>query len=293
MASAIFKSPAGKAKYMAAYDATMKLWPVSYDSLCVPTGFGQTYITVSGPAGAPPLVLLHGLSVGAGMWIPNIAALSRDYRVYAPDVMGEVGRSIPGKLMVSRADCAEWLTEVFNELKIDRAHVAGLSKGGWLALNFALAAPARVRSLVLLAPSSAFTQVRFSFVLKGLQLAALPTRQSVERTLRWVSPRAFDGNKLGEKLAEQMFVGLQQMRFIRMVMPRPFCDEELRAVSVPTLLLLAEREVLFELKPFRERAARLVPGIEAEVIPDAGHFLNMDEPVRVNDCMLRFMAGKA
>lgn len=292
MSSSIFKTPAGEAKYMAAYDATMKLWPGPYESYYVPTRFGRTHITASGPKDAPPLVLIHGLSVSAAMWIPNITELSGSYRLYAPDVMGEVGRSVSEKPMVSRSDCAEWLADVLNEFKIGKTHVAGLSKGGWLALNFAITAPERVKSLVLLAPSSAFTQVKFSFFLKALKLAVFPSRQAVDSTLRWVSPGAFNGNKLGENLAEQMFTGLQQMRFMKTVIPRPFPDEELRAVRIPTMLLLAEREVLFDIKPFLDRAVRLIPDIEAEIITGAGHYLNLDEPELINDRILRFIAGK-
>ena len=53
-----FKTPEGEAAYLAAYDAAMKLWPVPYEEMDIPTRFGMTHVVVSGPKDAPPLVLL-------------------------------------------------------------------------------------------------------------------------------------------------------------------------------------------------------------------------------------------
>jgi hypothetical membrane protein len=91
-----FKTPEGEATYQAAYEAAMKLWPVPYEEREIPTRFGMTHVVISGPEDAPPLVLLHGYMATLMMWAPNIADFSKDYRVYAIDVMGQPSRSIPG-----------------------------------------------------------------------------------------------------------------------------------------------------------------------------------------------------
>ncbi len=54
-----FRSPKGEAEYMAAYEATMKLWPVAYEPMNIPGRYGRTHLVASGPEGAPTLVLLH------------------------------------------------------------------------------------------------------------------------------------------------------------------------------------------------------------------------------------------
>ena len=74
-----FKTPEGQARYLAAYDAALKLWPVPYDEIDVSTRFGTTHVVVSGPKDAPPLVLLHGYMATSVMWSPNMIAFSRDY----------------------------------------------------------------------------------------------------------------------------------------------------------------------------------------------------------------------
>jgi hypothetical protein len=54
-----FRSADGERDYMAAYEATMRLWPVSYDAMNLVSRFGSTHIVVCGPTNGPPLVILH------------------------------------------------------------------------------------------------------------------------------------------------------------------------------------------------------------------------------------------
>ena len=53
-----FKTREGEARFLAAYDAEMKRWPVPYEEIDVPTRFGRTHVVVCGSKTAPPLVLL-------------------------------------------------------------------------------------------------------------------------------------------------------------------------------------------------------------------------------------------
>ena len=99
-----FETPEGETAYLAAYDAAMKLWPVPYEELEIPTRFGITHIVAAGPKETPALVLLHGYMATSTMWSPNIADFSKKHRVYAIDVMGQPSKSIPGEPIRSAAD---------------------------------------------------------------------------------------------------------------------------------------------------------------------------------------------
>ena len=62
------------------YDNRAEKWPVVSETRVVDTSYGKTLLRISGPSGAPPLVLLHGIGGNSMQWIPNIAALSENYR---------------------------------------------------------------------------------------------------------------------------------------------------------------------------------------------------------------------
>ncbi len=122
-----FDTPEGEARFRAAYDAALKLWPVPYEELDIPTRFGATHVVAAGAKNAPALVLLHGYMATSVMWWPNVADFAKSYRVYAVDIMGQPSKSIPGEPVRSAADYVAWLTETFDALHLDRACLVGMS----------------------------------------------------------------------------------------------------------------------------------------------------------------------
>ena len=78
MHTSAFKTFEGETAFLAAYEAAMKLWPVPYEAIEIPTRFGMTHIVTSGPKDAPPLVLLHGYMVTLTMWSPIIELSTRE-----------------------------------------------------------------------------------------------------------------------------------------------------------------------------------------------------------------------
>ena len=90
----MFRTPEGQARYFAAYDATLALWPVPVFAFDLPTRFGSTHVNACGPEDAPPLLLLPGQAVSSTVWHPNVAELSRTWRLYALDIIGDMGKSV-------------------------------------------------------------------------------------------------------------------------------------------------------------------------------------------------------
>ena len=155
VSAAFFKTEAAEARYMAAYDAVLAKWPVAYEEITVPTRLGATHVIASGPADAPPLVLLHAMMATATVWRPNVEALSEHFRVYAVDTVGQGGRTVASRKIESRRDYADWLNDLFDGLGIARASIVGNSYGGFIALNQAAMAPERIDRMVLISPAAA------------------------------------------------------------------------------------------------------------------------------------------
>ena len=284
--TALFKSLEGEARYYAAYDKVLALWDVPYECLRVATQFGTTHVIASGPKAAPPLILLHAIAISSTMWYPNIAELSRDFRTFAIDVMGDAGKSVPSHRPKNRYEHAQWLLDVFNELHIEQADLAGLSYGGFLTLNFALQAPDRVKRIVLLAPAGCFVRFRLAFWLRMASGMFLPPRAAFKRLIPWISARK---DAAESPVFEQMLVNWLFGRAQWGVWPRVFTDEELRSVSVPTLLLIGDREVIYDPRVAIGRATRLIRRIEAAIIPNASHFLTFDQSESVDARVLSFL----
>jgi pimeloyl-ACP methyl ester carboxylesterase len=285
-----FKTPEGEAAFLAAYDAAMKSWPVPFEEMDVPTPFGRTHVVVCGPKDAPPLVLLHGYWATSTMWAPNIADFSKHYRVYAVDVMGQPGKSVPAEPIRDGADYAAWLTATLDALHLGNVCLVGMSFGGWLALNYAVAAPARLRKLVLLSPGGFLPMVR-QFSLRGMLMVALPTRFTVNSFMRWLGVTATNARPV----LELMYLGLKHFRIppeTARVMPTVFSDDELHMMRVPTLLLIGDHEVISAPATALARAHRLIPHFEGELVPHCRHDMCFSQYRIVDARVLNFLRMK-
>ena len=288
----LFKTSKGQAQYFAAYEAALGLWPVPHESRFVTTSQGQTHVIACGPEDAFPLVLLHAGQASSTMWFPNIADLSRKFHVLALDTLGEPGKSIPARHNATRRDGAAWLEEVLDALGISKAHMMGLSRGGWLTLNLALHAPHRLERMVLLSPAASFIALNSFFSAIAQAVMRVPTRFVSKAALySWVTP----GFVVNPVYAEQFMTGLQTWNWAvntsgySGVMPCTFSDEELGQIGLPVLLLIGDQDRLNPPKAL-ERARQTIPHLEAEVIAQAGHFLSMEQPGRVDERVLKFLA---
>jgi pimeloyl-ACP methyl ester carboxylesterase len=280
----MFRTPEGQARYFAAYDATLALWPPAVESLDIPTRFGTTHLHLCGPEGAPPLVLLPGAAISSTMWYPNIAAFSRAHRVYAPDIIGDMGKSVRTSPMTKVSDFVAWLNDLFDQLHLDQSHVAGISLGGALALGWALSAPERVRKLVLLSPSSLLS-IRPQFYLRVAMAILVPYLSSESRQKLFLG---FSSSTTAPAIKQLMTRTDFRYQFFS---PPVNSDAELRQLRAPTLLLLGEHEVIYNPQRALDRAMRLIPHLEATIVPGAGHALTFDQAEVVNERILAFLAA--
>jgi pimeloyl-ACP methyl ester carboxylesterase len=279
----LYKTPAGEAACKAAYQQVLSLWPAPYEELQVSTRFGSTHVIACGPQYAPPIVLVHAFFATATVWFPNAAALSQNYRVYAVDCIGEPNLSAPTRPITGREDAVEWFTDLFDALNIERAFMVGNSNGGFLTANMALLAPQRLHKIVLISPAATFAQI-WPFYIHMFLPVILGSRPLIRRGLRWFSqdlPTSTDWVRLFQLVMEEGAPTNQ-------IFPAVFSDAELRRMRTPTLLLIGDHEVIYKPQTPIQRALRLVPGLQAEIVPSAHHIAAMANPIWVNPRLVRF-----
>ncbi|MGY4670127.1 enantioselective carboxylesterase CesB [Bacillus subtilis] len=278
-------------RFYQAYDQSLSLWPIESEAFYVSTRFGNTHIIASGPKDAPSLILLHGGLFSSAMWYPNIAAWSSQFRTYAVDIIGDKNKSIPSAAMETRADFAEWMRDVFDSLGLETAHLAGLSLGGSHIVNFLLRAPERVERAVVMSPAEAF----ISFHPDVYKYAAeLTGARGAESYIKWITGDSYDLHPL---LQRQIVAGVEWQDEQRSLKPTEngfpyvFTDQELKSIQVPVLLMFGEHEVMYHQQMAFERASVLVPGIQAEIVKNAGHLLSLEQQEYVNQRVLSFLCG--
>jgi pimeloyl-ACP methyl ester carboxylesterase len=283
-----FKTAEGAAEYLAAYNRTLALWPVPHEAIDVPTRFGTTHVNMAGSVDAPALILLHGFAVSSTEWYANVAPLSQHFRVYALDAVNQMGLSVVTRPLKTRQESADWLTDVMDGLNIERAVVVGHSYGGWLTLNLALLAPQRVERMILLSPASSFASLRWQFALQFLGTFLMPSRKAMYRFMQQTTTmRLVDG----QAEVEQLILGIKHLKPTQFGAPiiAVFKDEELKQINIPTLLLVGEQDTSCKPVKVLERARRVMPLIEADLIVGGGHLFPVDQAETTNARMLKFL----
>jgi pimeloyl-ACP methyl ester carboxylesterase len=136
---------------------------------------GSRVSTLTMGAG-PDVLLLHGLGGAKSSFFDTAAALSKSYRVHALDLPGFGSSSKPATAPYTARWFAETVRETMDALGIARAHVAGNSMGGRVAIELGLRHPERVAGLVLLCPAVAFVKRTYHPIVRALrpELGLLP-----------------------------------------------------------------------------------------------------------------------
>ncbi|HVT38084.1 MAG TPA: alpha/beta hydrolase, partial [Gemmatimonadaceae bacterium] len=126
--------------------ATSRAAPARVDTGAV--GVNGTQLFYEEAGSGPVVVLLHGANLDRRMWDPQFLPLAREHRVIRYDLRG-YGRSGPAD---TPYQAHEDLRALLGALQVQRTSLIGLSGGGRIAIDFALANPQMVDRLVLAAP---------------------------------------------------------------------------------------------------------------------------------------------
>jgi pimeloyl-ACP methyl ester carboxylesterase len=221
----------------------------------------------------PTVVLLHGGILDRRMWEYEAGALSSQFRVVRYDLRGH-GRSADVSAPFSASDD---LVAVLDAVAAPRAHLVGLSKGGSVALDFAIAHPARVDRLVLAGafPSGAQVTER----LPGIDsLIAATRRGDVDRAASLVA----DMPAFVAPPERARWVRSLVMSNARIFRQSPTAEQQLSPpamarlgeVRAPTLVIVGDRDA----RDILVAADSLVAGIrgaQRATVPGAGHLVNV------------------
>lgn len=272
--------------YWRAYDESLCLWPIPYNTTFVDTPQGSTHVVTSGAAEGDPIVLLHAASLSAVQWYLQAAELGAHHRLIAIDIMGDIGRSSQTGPIHTRSDAATWLAAVLKALCVESAILVGSSFGGFLATNLASHAPHMVRALVLLAPAATlqpFSTAANLFIRLG---SLVPLPSTVRPGLRAM----MGGSLPDERIVRQMEMGVAGFRYDHAgIFPTELPDTDLRRLGCPTLVLVGEKERIYRAREAVERASALIARTCAEVVPGLGHLLGLQDAPLVNARISAFL----
>lgn len=238
-----------------------------------PDGVTLAYQVHNPNAPGLPLLLTHGFGATAGMWNPNIDALSVDRPVIVWDQRGHGSSDAPDDMeryteQISVADMAA----ILDAAGTDRAVLGGMSLGGYLSLAFHLAHPQRVAALVLVDTGPGYRN-----------------DEARDKWNDWVERRAqqLERGQAATDFSAEVAQAVHEHpeglpRAARGVMTQKDARviTSLDSITVPTLVVIGAQDTDF-LAP-ADYMHRKISNSRRLVIDNAGHAANMDQPETFN-----------
>ncbi len=245
-----------------------------------------------------PVVLIHGSGAGVSAfanWRLTMPALSPHFRVLAPDMVGFGFTERPANAEYTLDLWKKHALGFLDALKLDCVNIVGNSFGGGLALALAVAAPERVKRMVLMGAAGTHFELT-----PGLD-AAWGYEPSLENMRKLLDIFAYDRSLVTDDLAKlryeasirpgfqesfsKMFPAPRQ-RFIDALAQK---DDDLRALKHQVLLIHGRDDRVVPLSS-SYRMLELIPRSELHVFGQCGHWTQIEHAARFNQLVLNYFS---
>ena len=271
-------------EFFSAYDRVLRKWPADTQAIDVNTVHGTTRINACGLVDGPALVLLPGAGATSTVWFANVEALSQRYRVYAVDLMGDVGRSVPGQQSIDSVDeLLNWVTAVLDELKLPTAALCGHSYGAMIALAYALRNATRVDALTLLDPNACFGSMSPRYLLHALPILLSPNETRQRRFVGWET----DGLELDSDWLDVLALGAAHFPTAKTIVPKRPKPAAFEGFNVRTTVVLAGKGKVHNASKIEAAVRAVLPDARIAILDGATHHtLPMHPAAEVNEILL-------
>jgi pimeloyl-ACP methyl ester carboxylesterase len=289
MKDSIYKSPEGEAEILALYDEALADLGPGHESLTVGTRYGDTHVLAVGPEEAPPVLFLPGGNFLNPTCLRWFMPLAEEYRIYAPDLVGQPGKSAQTRPSPKGDSHAWWVEDVLDGLGLRRVPLVGLSYGAGIAIRVMGYAPERVSRAALVSPAAVATgSIPRVLVEVGLPMVLYRLRPTWERLLRAAKPILTEP----EDLAVRQLGAVYRRVGLDAGLPRLASEEELRGFGGPVAVFASEEDAFFPAPTVLSRAQELFPNLaHARCLKGCRHVPSGAALGGVNDDIRAFLAG--
>ena len=239
-----------------------------------------------------PVVFLHGGFGDRRMWNDQFPEFAKYYSVVRYDQRG-FGKSQKPTAAYSPVSDLEMLLD---HLKIDKAHLVGNSMGGYLAIDFAIQKPSRVRSITVVAAGPSGLEPPKEDTNRMMAVFKIAKDEGLNKaTAMWIqNPMVAVTSKLSKTapLLKTMIednASIFEMRFWPFEQTNPPAVKRLNEIKVPSLIIIGDKDTP-AVQTAAEAAATGIAGAKKVTMKDADHLPQMDNPEEFNRTLKEFLS---
>jgi 3-oxoadipate enol-lactonase len=250
------------------------------------------YYELSGPEGAPVLVLSNGIMMGTASWAYQKAVLERHLQILLYDCRG-MWQSDHPEGPYSMQMHADDLAGLLDGLGIDQAHIAGISYGAEISMVFALAYPQKTKSLVVIDGVSEIHPLLRAQTYPWLMAAErddpellLKTSYHMNFAEEWIKANQAFIDASVERYAQ---LDLKALTWLMKAFYELDITDQLSNINAPTLVIAGEED-LIKGREYAKIIADQISSSELVIIPGSGHALCLEKPAILNTLLLGFVS---
>jgi 3-oxoadipate enol-lactonase len=242
-----------------------------------------------------PLLMIHGYPLDSRMWDSQFEDLSQHFKVIRFDFAGH------GKSAVhdNDFDLVEDIKGLLNYLGIKKTHLAGLSVGGNVSMDFTLSYPEMVEKLILVSTGllgwTEFSAERKSYAEELTKCQQNGTQDEVIQLMSkaWLAGPFRSIKELSTDLVEHYSLMIKtnltrENGKGKMILPQKKTIELVEKISVPTLIISPDIDFP-DFKTISHYLNEKITNSQMVVLPDTAHLLNMEKPDEFNQRVLNFL----
>jgi pimeloyl-ACP methyl ester carboxylesterase len=261
---------------------------------------GHLYYETHGSPQRDPLVLVHGGNMDHRVWNSQVGEFSEKYRVITYDVRGFGQSSAKDKPHQAHRD----LLHLLNAIGITQPiHLAGLSLGGRIAIDFALCYPDRVRGLVLLAPglSGWKWDTTVEWIQRLIAMRKIPDRERARMAVveAWLASPGMIPAMMQDRLKDVIRKWTTENAMNELsdliwagddpdVMLSPPAIDRLHEIAMPTLLIIGSKDAC-DMQGIADKIEKCVHGSRRVTCKNIGHIITLEDPENLNREVLNFL----
>ncbi|HKX12949.1 MAG TPA: alpha/beta hydrolase [bacterium] len=240
-----------------------------------------------------PLIFLHGFPFSSAMWSPQFEALPPEYRAIAYDLRG-LGANDPGDGQYTVEGHVDDLLALMDHWKIPRAVLIGLSMGGYIALRALEREGDRFLAAVLADTRSETDSdpARWRRANQVKQVKAIGSLAFADVLLSsGFAPESFKTKPESVALIRKIIAHTKPLAIAGTLIAlaaRSDTTSALDKFKLPVLILVGEKDAITPVSAAQSMQRRIA-GSRLEIIPEAAHLSNLENPADFNRHLLEFL----
>jgi pimeloyl-ACP methyl ester carboxylesterase len=250
-----FKKPdENKAHFRSWVDKLEKMNGYEYEKITLNTGLGSTqvYGLNTNNTNRETLVIFPGFRTTSLIWDldKGLEILAKEFRIYLVETNGQPNLSEGNTPEVKSLDYGRWGEEVFDELGIDKAYIAGASFGGLICMKIAICIPGRIKAAILLNPGCfRFVSLGYKNMYYNILPLVKPSVKNISKFLDMVvfhKPYHKVSGEAEQHLIDYLSLAIQ---YYKDNTQKPYyMKDQLDQIQVDTYMILGENDILLPFK---------------------------------------------